>query len=95
MIAVIAEVVVSEGKTEQFESIVAELVTQVRETERDNVLYKLVRSHSEPRHYRFIELYSDQAALAAHGKSAHFRDASRLMSPLLAQAPQIGYYDAL
>ncbi|MBT2275896.1 antibiotic biosynthesis monooxygenase [Rhodococcus enclensis] len=95
MIAVIAEVVVTAGAGEQFEAVVAELVTQVRENEPDNVLYKLVRSRTNPDHYRFIELYSDQVALESHGKSDHFRHASRLMAPFLAQAPQVGYFDAL
>ncbi|GAA5064923.1 putative quinol monooxygenase [Nocardia callitridis] len=95
MIAVIAEITVAEGRSAEFESVVGDLIAQVKANEPGNVTYQLVRAQDDPTHYRFFELYVDKDALEAHGKSEHFRAAGRLMAPLLAGAPKIEYFDAL
>ncbi|WP_330179572.1 antibiotic biosynthesis monooxygenase [Nocardia sp. NBC_01503] len=95
MIAVIAEINVKPGTGAEFEAVVADLVTEIKANEPGNLTYQLVRSQTDPDHYRFFELYSDQAALEAHGKSAHFRAAGKLMAPLLAAPPKIEYFTAV
>ncbi|WP_067687173.1 putative quinol monooxygenase [Nocardia jejuensis] len=95
MIAVIAEVHVKDGSGAEFESVVADLIEQIRANEPGNLSYQLVRAKSDPNEYRFFETYSDGAALEAHGKSDHFRAAGKLMAPLLAGAPKIEYFDAV
>ncbi|WP_067564443.1 putative quinol monooxygenase [Nocardia acidivorans] len=95
MIAVIAEITVKPGTGSDFEAVVADLVTEIKANEPGNLTYQLVRSQTDPDHYRFFELYADQAALEAHGKSDHFRAAGKLMAPLLAAAPKIEYFTAV
>lgn len=92
MIAVIAEITVKPGTGAEFEAVVADLVAQIKANEPGNLTYQLVRSQTDADHYRFFELYSDQAALEAHGKSDHFRAAGKLMAPLLAAPPKIEYF---
>ncbi|MCU1645782.1 MAG: antibiotic biosynthesis monooxygenase [Nocardia sp.] len=95
MIAVIAEVTVKAGAGAEFESVVADLIEQIRANEPGNLTYQLVRSRTDAENYRFFELYSDDAAVEAHGRSDHFRAAGKLMAPLLAGAPKIEYFTAV
>ncbi|WP_054813779.1 putative quinol monooxygenase, partial [Nocardia arizonensis] len=88
MISVIAELTVQDGKGAEFESVVADLVEQIKANEPGNQAYQLVRSKSDPNSYRIFELYADQAALEAHGKSDHFRAAGKQLATLLAAAPK-------
>ncbi|WP_405138010.1 putative quinol monooxygenase [Nocardia sp. NBC_01388] len=95
MIAVIAEITVKPGSGPEFESVVADLIEQIRANEPGNLTYQLVRSNADADNYRFFELYSDEAAVEAHGRSDHFRAAGKLMAPLLAGAPKIEYFTAV
>ncbi|MEV6335891.1 putative quinol monooxygenase [Nocardia vinacea] len=95
MLAVTADVTVKDGSGPEFESVVADLVTQVRANEPGNHAYQLVRSQSDPNNYRFFEIYSDKEALDAHGRSDHFRAAGKLMAPLLAAPPKLEFFDTL
>ncbi|MBF6175760.1 putative quinol monooxygenase [Nocardia blacklockiae] len=95
MIAVIAELTVQDGKGAELESVVADLVEQIRQNEPGNRAYQLVRSQEDANAYRIFELYDDAAALEAHGKSDHFRAAGKQLATLLAGAPKIEYFDAL
>ncbi|BCK55333.1 putative quinol monooxygenase [Nocardia wallacei] len=95
MIAVIAELIVQDGKGAELEAVVADLVGQIERNEPGNRAYRLVRSQSDPNSYRIFELYDDQSALEAHGKSEHFRAAGQRLAPLLAGAPKIEYFDAV
>ncbi|KQY37437.1 MULTISPECIES: putative quinol monooxygenase [Nocardia] len=95
MIAVIAEVTVKAGAGAEFEAVVADLIEQIKANEPGNLTYQLVRSRTDAEHYRFFELYADDAAVEAHGRSDHFRAAGKLMAPLLAGAPKIEYFTAV
>ncbi|MFC9872485.1 putative quinol monooxygenase [Nocardia salmonicida] len=95
MIAVIAEVTVKAGAGAEFEAVVADLIEQIKANEPGNLTYQLVRSRTDAEHYRFFELYADDAAVEAHGRSEHFRAAGKLMAPLLAGAPKIEYFTAV
>lgn len=95
MIAVIAEITIKEGSGEQFEAVVAELAEKVRTEEPGTILYQLIRSKSDTNAYKFMELYTDSAAIKAHGTSEHFQAAGKAMAPFLAGAPKIEYFDAL
>ena len=76
MIAILAKLNVAEGKEEEFEKIMLGLAQQVREKESGNHLYTLVKDDDG---YMVMEIYEDQAALAAHGSSDHFRASGREM----------------
>lgn len=94
-IGVIATLTVVEGQNDAFEAVFAELAAAVRDNEPGNVFYTLTRSRSNPQVYKVLEQYADQAALEAHGASAHFRAAGPKLAPCLAGAPDIEYLDAL
>ncbi|MHA4854482.1 putative quinol monooxygenase [Rhodococcus sp. MSC1_016] len=95
MIAVIAEVYVKDGAAGEFEAVVETLASRMREAEPGNLMYRLTRSRSENRQYKFIELYADSAALRAHGDSQHFRQSLESMVGLLDGEPHIEYLDAV
>jgi quinol monooxygenase YgiN len=94
-IGVIATLTVAEGKNDEFESVFADLAAAVRANEPGNVFYTLTRSRSNPQVYKVLEQYADQAALEAHGASAHFRAAGPKLAPCLAGAPDVEYLDAI
>jgi quinol monooxygenase YgiN len=42
-----------------------------------------------------LEMYADQAALEAHGKTDHFRTIGAKMGPFMAGRPDVQYLDAV
>ena len=92
MIAILAKLNVAEGKEEEFEKIMLGLAQQVREKESGNHLYTLVKDDDG---YMVMEIYEDQAALAAHGSSDHFRASGREMAGVMAGAPVIRQYEVV
>ena len=93
-IGVIATLKVQEGKNDEFLSAFRELASQVRTNEAGNKLYQLFKSRKEPNTYVVMEIYQDQAALDAHGKSDHFRAAGPKLAPAMAGRPEVQYFDA-
>lgn len=87
MIAVIARLAVAEGKGPEFEKAMLALAEQVRANEPGNELYTLCQDADG--NYLMLELYRDEAALAAHGQSEHFKASGRSFKGLMAGAPQI------
>jgi quinol monooxygenase YgiN len=63
------------------------LASQVRANEPGNHLYTLCKDADG--NYLMLELYENEAALAAHGQSEHFRASGRSFKGLMAGAPQI------
>ena len=87
MIAVIAKLNVKPGREEEFETAMLNLAAQVNENEPGNHLYKLCEKVDGK--YVVMELYEDQAAVAAHAESAHFKAAGAEFGGLMAGAPEI------
>lgn len=87
-IGVIATLRVQPGKEEEFEGIFAELSSAVRANEPGNSFYKLFRT-GETSVYKVLECYDDEAAVAAHRASDHFRGLGAKLGPCLAGAPEI------
>ena len=87
MIAVIAKLNVKPGCEQEFETAMLNLVSQVNENEPGNHLYKLCKQTDG--NYVVMELYEDQAAITAHGESAHFKAAGAKFGGLMAGAPEI------
>ena len=87
MLAVIAKLNVAKGKEADFEKHMLGLAEQVRANEPGNDMYTLCRD--EDGNYIVLELYKDEAALAAHGASEHFRAAGAGFKGLMAGAPEI------
>ena len=48
-----------------------------------------------PEHIRLLEVYADEAAIAAHRDSAHFRGAGPALGAVLAGAPELELLDTV
>ena len=94
-IGILATITVREGKNEEFERIFLELTEQVRANEPGNIFYALHRCKGDSQIYKVLEQYTDAAALAEHGKSEHFQQASANLAGLVSAAPEIELLDAV
>ncbi|MDH5674806.1 MAG: antibiotic biosynthesis monooxygenase [Myxococcales bacterium] len=88
MIAVVARLPVAEGKEAEFESVMAELASQVLDNEEGCKLYKLCKP-LQPGPYVMIERYVDQEAFSVHAKTPYFQAAFGKLGALLSGAPEI------
>ena len=87
MIAVLAKIPVKPGSEADFERAMLALAEQVRANEPGNHLYTLCRDADGG--YTMMELYADEAAIAAHRDSEHFKAGGASLAPHLAGAPEI------
>ncbi|HSG90073.1 MAG TPA: putative quinol monooxygenase [Pseudomonadales bacterium] len=86
MIAVIAKLPVKAGSETEFETAFLALAAAVRENELGNHLYTLCKNDDG---YLVMELYEDEAALEAHGKTTHFKELGAALGPYMAGRPEI------
>jgi quinol monooxygenase YgiN len=93
MKAIIAKMFVQDGKGEEFEKVALELAAQVRANEPGNKLYSLGKTSDGQ--YFFLELYEDDAALAAHGKTEHMKAAGPGFGAVLSGRPEITVLDVV
>jgi quinol monooxygenase YgiN len=93
MIALIAKLNVAAGKEQQFEKVMLDLAREVRANEPGNKLYTLCRDANG--RYLVLELYDDDAALAAHRDSAHFKAAGPGFAGLMSGRPDIERLDVV
>ena len=87
MIALIAKLNVAAGKETEFENVMLGLAAEVRKNEKGNELYTLCKDGSGQ--YCVLEIYTDEAALTAHGQSAHFKAAGPKFAGVMAGRPEI------
>ena len=87
MLAVVAKLNVAPGKEAEFEKVMLGLAAEVRKNEPGNKMYTLCKD--EAGQYVVLELYDDEAALAAHGQSAHFKASGAKFAGLMAGRPDI------
>lgn len=95
MIGIIATLKVAEGKNAEFEAIFTDLAKQVKANEPGCVAYQLTKSRTDPQTYKVLELYADQAALAAHGQTEYFKAAQPKMGPCMGGRPEIEVLDGV
>lgn len=93
MIAVIARLKAKSGSEADFERAMLELAGQVRAKEAGNQLYTLCRDTEGG--YVMLELYEDEASLAAHGQSDHFKALGPKLGPFMDGRPQIEKLDVV
>lgn len=91
MIALIARMKVKDGKEEDFERAMAELTLKVRSEEPGCHYYQLCRGRAGD--YLMMERYSDEAALAAHRETPHFKAAGATLGPCLAGRPEVEVFE--
>lgn len=94
-IGIIATFRIREDKTEQFKTEFANLSASVKANEPGNMLYQLTRSRDDAQTYKVMELYTDGAALKAHGEAEYFRAAFPRLAPCFDGEPKIELLDAL
>ena len=94
-IGVTAKLTVQAGKNEEFESVFSRLMAAVKDQESGCNFYAIHQSRTDSQIYMVLEQYVDEEALAAHGKSDHFRSLGAELAPCMAAAPEIEYFDAI
>lgn len=95
MIGVVAVIRAREGREQEFEQTFAEMTAKVKAAEPGNKMYQLTRSRTEPRTYKVLEMYDDQAALEAHGSSDHYKEGGRKLRDLVEGRPEVELLDAV
>lgn len=95
MIGVTAKLTIAPGKEAAFEEAAKALVANVNANEPGCLMYELYKSPKEQSVYIFLEKYTDQAALDAHGKTEYFLAAQAPLGACLAGAPDIQLYEAV
>lgn len=70
-----------------FEELIAGLAHEVRASEPGVTHYQLARSKDDPLVYHMWEVYADQAAFDAHGKTEHMRAARPKFADCMAGPP--------
>ena len=89
MIGVMAKLKIQEGKGPEFEKYAEEAIATVLKNEPGCLLYRLFKLKDDE--YVFIESYTDQAALKAHGASDHFKASGKNFAKVLAGRPEIAF----
>ena len=67
----------------------------MRANEPGNHFYALHRSGNDSQVYKVMEQYASQEVLDAHSQSDHFREANKVLSGLVAAAPEIELLSAV
>ena len=91
MITIVAKHTVKPENIDRFKALAHEMVGPTRK-EPGCHLYVLQQGVNDPCVLTFLEDWSDQAALDAHGKTAHFTRVVPQFAPLLAREPEIDVY---
>lgn len=94
-VGVVATIRIKPDTNEAFEAVAREMMAAVRANEPGNKVYQFCKSKAEPTTYVVMEIYADQAALDAHGKSDHFRAIGPKMGPSMAGRPEVQYFEAV
>lgn len=95
MIGVVATLKAKEGREQEFEQAFGRMTEQVKANEPGNHMYQLTRSRTEPRTYKVLEMYQDEAALQAHGASDHYKEGGRALRDLVEGRPEVEVLDAV
>ena len=94
-IGVTAILRVQEGKNKQFEAIFKQLQEAVNSNEDGCNFYALHQSRADNQAYMVLEQYTDEAALAAHGKTEYFKRLGAEMGSCMAAAPEVELFDSV
>ena len=90
MITVLATLKANPGKEDELKAVLTEMIGNVKEKEAGKALvYSLHTTDSDPSAFVFYELYADEEAFAAHGKTEHMAAMGTQLKGLLAGRPEI------
>src|SRR5207253_11169555 len=93
-IALVAKLKAKAGSEQQMEEALRAMVEKVR-SEKDTIAYILHKSTKDPTEFVFYEVYPDQAALDAHGKTPHMAEMGGKIGPLLDGRPTLEFLTEL
>ena len=88
-VAVVAKLTAIEGKSEDLTAVIADLVTQVRDTEPGTLVYAAGQDATDPNVFWFYEFYDSADAAAAHSSGDALAAAGNRMRGLLAGPPEV------
>ncbi|MGC1442777.1 MAG: putative quinol monooxygenase [Burkholderiaceae bacterium] len=86
--SIVATIKVKEGQEAAFEAEALKLVAAVNANEPDCLLYTLSKGDDQLT-YVFMERYADEAAMATHRASDHFKTHGKAMGAFMAGAPDV------
>ena len=88
-VAVIAKLTAVADKGDELATVIADLVTQVRDGEPGTLVYAAARDTSDPDVFWFYEFYESADAATEHSTGAALAEAGSRMRGLLAGAPEV------
>lgn len=88
-VVLIASLPIAEGKVEEAVSALNRCATAVHQEEEGVLRYALHRDTANPNRLVMIEVYDDQAALEAHGKTPHLQELMGALKGLLDGRPEM------
>ena len=88
-ITVIAKLKVQPGKEAEFEAAAKQMIATVKESEPGTLSYVLHKNTKDATEFVYYEVYQDQAAFDAHGKTDHMKKFGGTIGALLAGRPEI------
>ena len=93
MLAAIAKLNVKEGKEEDFERVMLDLVHKVNANEPGCHLYKLCKDADG--NYMVLEVYEDEEALITHSQSEHVKSSGPGFKGLMGGPPEFTRLDVV
>jgi quinol monooxygenase YgiN len=89
MIGICASFTCQSGKNAEFETLLSEFATTVKANEPGALVYQFCQNKKNKDEYFMLELYANQEALDAHGKTDYMAALVGKIGPFLAAAPVI------
>ncbi|MEY4641397.1 MAG: hypothetical protein RLZZ227_1391 [Pseudomonadota bacterium] len=94
-VAVLARLFVKPEHTAAFERAFCAYQDEVRAVEPGNLFFHLQRARDNPCAYVVMEQYRDEAALAAHRSSEHYRAIPSVFGAFMQGPPDIQVLDSI
>ena len=95
MIGIVATLVAKADREAEFEAAFLRMVAAVKANEAGAVIYQLAKARDEPRTYKVLEVYADEAAVEAHRTSDHYKAGGRILRDLVEAPPTIEMLDTV
>ena len=94
MVTIIAEFKVKGGKGAEFEKLAGEVMKSSRR-EHGNIGYTVYKSRSCPDMYTFVEEWLNDAVIAVHNESRHFKAFIAAIADIVETEPAITQYEKI
>jgi len=88
-ITLLAKLKVQPGKDAEFAAAAKEMIATVKALEPGTLAYTLHQNAKDPTEFIYYEVYQDQAAFDAHGKTDHMKAFGGKIGAILAGRPEL------